>query len=421
MLYEFKFPDVGEGIHEGEIVKWHVKPNDVITEDQLLAEVQTDKAIVEISSPVAGVVVNLSYGEGDKVNVGSVWVIIETNKSNEQAADKETPTEQRQPDPSPSPATTAQQQKVTESKHKYLPLAVPTVRRLARELNVDLTKVKGSGKGGRITEQDVRAFLHGEKNEETIENIQPDRLVTPSQIVETNPGVDERIPLRGIRKQIAQNMMKSISMSAQSTVMDEVNLTALVALKEKMAEKARDKGVKLTYLPFIIKATIHALQEFPYLNATLDMETQEIVLKKNYNIGIAVDTEAGLMVPVIKQANTKSLLRLAEEMSLLTEKARSNKLQLANMKEGTFTISNIGSTRAVQFGTPILNYPEVAILGINKIQKKPIVVEDQIVIAQVMGIGLTFDHQVIDGVMAANFLKKIIELLEQPDYLFLTL
>ncbi|WP_017728862.1 dihydrolipoamide acetyltransferase family protein [Halalkalibacterium ligniniphilum] len=424
MVYEFKLPDVGEGIAEGEIVKWFIKPGDVIKEDQIIVEVQNDKAVVEISSPVAGEVAALHYEEGDTAEVGSVIVSIKTSDLGKAASEK------AKPQKTAKVAEAEKTQSVTDtsaltqvqggSKRKYLPLAVPSVRRIARELNVDLTLIKkGTGKGDRITEEDVRAFLKGTYQAEKAEsNAGTER--NPSPVV-ANDETDERVPLKGIRKQIAQNMMKSLSSSAQSTVMDEVNVTALVSLRKKINEDGRDKGVKLTYLPFIIKATVRALQEFPYLNAALDMDAQEIVLKKAYNIGIAVDTTAGLMVPVVKRANAKNLLQLSEEMSELSEKARASKLQMGEMQGGTFTISNIGSTRAVQFGTPILNHPEVAILGINKIQKKPIVANDEITIGYVMSIGLTFDHQVIDGVMAANFLKRIMELLEKPHLLFLEL
>lgn len=423
MLYEFKFPDVGEGIAEGEIVMWHIHPNEVIKEDQLIVEVQTDKAVVEISSPVGGKVENLHFEEGDSVEVGSVIVSIETSDSGKASLEKDEFTESQESAKTqeifetPAPFEAPAQEKGT--KGKYLPLAVPSVRRLARELNVDLHKVKGSGKDGRITDQDVRNLLGNEQKEDKRESPSINNSIQQAS-VEIH-GVDERVPLQGIRKKIAQSMMKSISSSAQCTVMDEVNLIELVSLKMKMAEDTKEKGIKLTFTPFIVRAVTLALQEFPYLNASLDVEAQEIVLKKDYNIGIAVDTPAGLVVPVIKQAHKKSLSKLAGELNLLTAKARDSKLQLDDFKEGTFTISNIGSTRAVQFGTPILNYPEVAILGINKIHKKPIIVEDQIVIGHVMGIGLTFDHQVIDGAMAANFLKRIMELLEKPHLLFLDL
>ncbi|PLS15265.1 hypothetical protein CVD28_23340 [Bacillus sp. M6-12] len=421
MVYEFKFPDVGEGIAEGEIVRWHIKPKDVIKEDQLIVEVQTDKAVVEISSPVGGKVANLHYGEGESLEVGSVMVSIETSNHDEKPSNSEISAELNQAEkPQKLTETAAPAQTIPKEggyKGKHLPLAVPSVRKLARELKADLTLITGTGRGGRITEQDVRAFVENSQNEDEIKPAVVSEPIQPAW--KSNDERDERVPLRGIRKQIAQNMMKSTSLAALSTVLDDANISELISLKKKMSEKAAARGAKLTYLPFIIKAVVTALQDFPYLNSTIDTEAQEIVLKKRLNIGIAVDTPGGLMVPVIKHANTKSIIQLAKEITALTEKARNNQLKLGDMQDGTFTISNIGATKSVKYGTPIVNYPEVAILGINKIQKKPVVVDDQIVIGDVVGIGLAFDHQVIDGVMAANFLQRVIDYLEQPDLFLL--
>ncbi|PLT35439.1 dihydrolipoamide acetyltransferase family protein [Bacillus sp. V5-8f] len=421
MLYEFKFPDVGEGIAEGEIVKWHAQPNDVIVEDQLIVEVQTDKAIVEISSPVGGKIEKLHGDEGENIEVGSILVSIETNKSTKSEPPKESSEKNNYISKTSSEISTSMSVETSSAQKrkpgKYLPIAVPSVRKLARELKVDLTMVTGTGKGGRITEQDVRSFLDNSQSrqlQETTINIE-----NPQSLGEEQFELDERVPLKGIRKQIAQNMMKSTSLAALSTVMDDANITELISLKEKMAEKAMKRGVKLTYLPYIIKAVVTALQEYPYLNSTIDLETQEIILKKRYNIGVAVDTPSGLMVPVIKQADKKSIRRLAKEIVSLSEKARNNKLKLEDMQDGTFTISNIGATRSVKYGTPIVNHPEVAILGVNKIHKKPVIVNNEIAIGDVVGLSLAFDHQVIDGVLAANFLKRVIEFLEQPDLFLL--
>lgn len=436
MIYDFKFPDIGEGIAEGEIVKWYVHEGEMIEEDQLLVEIQTDKAVVEITSPVRGKVRKIHFHEGDIVKVDTVIVSFETEGKDSDVDEQKTVTEKQMNAPSGNGGVDLElPQEPTEDADgkRKLVLAVPTVRRLARELNVDLSLIKGTGKNGRVTEEDVWRFVERTKTDhqsamaapaDDVEREMPlhdaQEPALPADGEKCRHSSEERIPLKGIRRMIALNMAKAKATAAHCTIFEEVDVSELVALRKQMADSARQKGIRLTYLPFIIKACIASLKAFPYLNASLDDENEEIVLKKEYHIGIATDTPNGLMVPVIKHADQKNLLQLASEISQLAEKARNQKLSLDDVRGGTFTITNIGSTGVGTYGTPIINYPEVAILGIHRIQKKPVVRnEDEILIRDMMGISLSFDHRLIDGAMASYFLKRLIEYIEQPNLLFM--
>jgi pyruvate dehydrogenase E2 component (dihydrolipoamide acetyltransferase) len=431
VLYEFKFPDVGEGITEGEIVKWHVQVGQQVEEDQLIAEVQTDKAVVEITTPVTGVVKQIPYAEGAVVPVEAVMISFEVagQKNGPSAASSSTDV---------APATNA----TTDSNTSTAPavpsivsnntvIAVPTVRRLARELQVDLSVITGTGKNGRITEEDVHRFI-ARKNEQPDQPQAPapaqlpiyssmNEVATSTTLIEaaTLPA-EQRIPLRGIRRAISQSMNRSVRTAAHSTIVEEVDVTQLMAIRKQMAPSAADKGVNLTYLSFFIKSAVSSLKAFPYLNAAIDDEREEIVLKNEYNIGVAVDTPNGLMVPVIKSADQKNLLVLAKEIGEVAELTRHQKLPMERMKGSTFTITNIGSTGVGLSGTPIINYPEVAILAMHRIQKKPVVNEqDEIVVRSMMGLSLSFDHRLIDGAMASYFLKSVMNYIENPNLLFM--
>jgi pyruvate dehydrogenase E2 component (dihydrolipoamide acetyltransferase) len=282
-----------------------------------------------------------------------------------------------------------------------------TSRKLARDLDVDLAAVRGTGPSGRITEADVRGFKQS-----------GGRPAFVTITVPSGAGAEERIPLRGIRRKVAEHMVKSRDTAAQVTHVDEVDVTEVVQLREKAKLSAEKRGVRVTYLPFIIKALIPALKQFPYLNASLDDERGEIVLKKYYNIGIATDTEQGLVVPVVKDAGHKSITQLAEEIDKLGEKARAGQLSLEEIQGSTFTITNVGGIGGV-FATPIISYPEVAILGVHKITKRPVVKDNQIVIRDVTYLSVSFDHRVLDGAMAARFMNAIKQYLEDPKLLLL--
>lgn len=407
MVYEFRLPDVGEGVAEGEVVKWLVKEGAEVKENQPLVEIMTDKVNVEIPSPKKGIVLRLMAKEGEVIKVGQVLLTI--GEQSEQSAVPTVPTPRAAPLPQTvvqtTPRTPAQAVQVEKRSHEIL--ATPATRKLARDLGIGLSNVQGTGPGGRITDQDVRTFKSSG--------------MKPAAVTVTvgAPGaVEERIPMRGIRRKIAERMIKSTHTAAHVTHVDEVDMTEIVQLREKAKVSAEKRGVKLTYLPFIIKALIPALKQYPFLNATLDDEKQEIVLKRYYNIGIATDTEQGLVVPVLKDAEHKSITQLGEEIARLSERARAGQLSLEEIQGSTFTVTNVGGIGGV-FATPIINYPEVAILGVHKITKRPIAKDNQVVIRDMTYLSVSFDHRVLDGAMAAEFMNVIKQYLEDPKLLLL--
>ncbi|WP_124728152.1 dihydrolipoamide acetyltransferase family protein [Staphylospora marina] len=426
MAYEFKLPDVGEGIHEGEIVKLYVKEGDTIQEFDTFAEVQTDKAVVEIPSPVTGRVRELRVKEGEIALVHSVIAVIDEEGSEapaESAAPAQTeskPVETVEAKTEETPAATATAQ---PEKGRASVLAMPSVRKLARELGVDLTKVKGSGKHGRILAEDVKRFAQGGQvsDNEKVEAVQHEEVKAPA--AEAAPekaaaGLEERIPLRGIRRTIAKRMVESKHTAPHVTLMDEVDVTELIALRNWGKTVAEQRNIKLTYMPFIIKAVIAALREFPTLNASIDDEKEEIVIKHYYHIGMAAATDGGLLVPVLRDADKKSIFELAGEISDKAARARTMKLEPSELKGSTFTISNIGGYGG-QFFTPVINYPEVAILGVGAIKEKPVAVNGEIAIRPQMFVSLSFDHRLIDGDVAARFLMRVKQLLETPNLLMM--
>ena len=435
--FHFKLPDIGEGIHEGEIVKWHVKEGDTVEEDQVILEVQNDKAVVEIPSPVTGKVKEIKVPEGTVAVVGDVLVVFETEGAAPEAADagKEVPKADAaggagcdigqqvaqavaQTEAAPAPAAEAGGRKRV--------LATPAVRKFAREKGVDIRLVPGTGPGGRVTKEDILRFLEsGAKPapsaqpaaEATKPAAEPAPSVQPAAAA-AGERVEERVPLKGIRKVIAEAMVKSMYTAPHVTVMDEVEVSKLVALRERAKATGDEKGIKLTYMPFIIKAAVAALKQFPALNASIDDEKQEIVYKKYYDIGIATDTDRGLVVPVIRDADRKNIWTLAQELRDLATRAREGKLAPHEMKGSTFTITNIGFAGGMFF-TPIINHPEVAILGTGRITEKPVVKNGEIVAAPVMTLCLSFDHRLIDGALAQRFVNTLKQLLNDPELLLL--
>jgi pyruvate/2-oxoglutarate dehydrogenase complex dihydrolipoamide acyltransferase (E2) component len=304
-------------------------------------------------------------------------------------------------------------------------LATPATRKLARELGVDISQIQGTGPGGRVTDEDVRRFAAARTAPQPPPTPSPAPTPPPAAPAFAPGAVvtdrrEERIPLRGIRKRIAEHMHQSKTTAAHFTYVDEVDMTELIQIREQMKPLAEQKGVKLTYLPFIVKASVAALKEMPILNASIDEAKGEIVIKKYYNIGIATATDEGLIVPVIKDADRKSLLEIAMEIERLSKAAREGKIALSDLQGGTFTITSLGALGGL-FATPIINYPEVAILGIHEIKKRPVVRDNQIVIRDIMYVSLSFDHRLIDGDVGARFCKKIISYLENPKLLFLEL
>jgi pyruvate dehydrogenase E2 component (dihydrolipoamide acetyltransferase) len=416
MAYEFKFPDIGEGLTEGEIVRWLVKEGDEVKEGQPLVEVETDKALAEIPSPKTGIILKILAREKEIVKVGQVIVIF-GEKGESLAA------------PPPKPKSVGvvgeleeapEEVSVTEAKIESVKpafvsehvLATPAVRGLAKELGVDINKLKGSGPEGRVLEKDVRQFAEGKEKPP-----EPEKKITKVKKYDLYGYVD-RIPLRGVRRSIAKAMVRSKYTAPHVTAMDEADVTALWKIREKEKKAAEKKGVKLTILPFIIKAVIAGLMEHPYLNASLDDENEEIILKKYFNIGVATDTPEGLMVPVVKNAKDKSILQIADELTKLVEKTRNRTIDLADLKGGTFTISNYGALGGI-YATPIINYPEVAILGVGKIKDTPVVKNSKLVVRKVLSLALSFDHRVVDGGEGARFLNTVIARLEDPDLILL--
>lgn len=387
MIREFRLPDVGEGISEAEIVRWLIAEGSSVKEDQDIVEVETDKAIVALPSPHAGKIVKLHCKEGDLTKVGEILVSIETEEAGDGA-----------------PARTDRGTVVGSLGDEQVielttPIkATPGVRALAKKLGVDLSKIRGTGSEGKITREDVERAVEGLPRE---------------ALHEGDAGPVERIPLRGLRRTIAKRMHEARQRISDVTIWEDADITALDRIRSREKEIAAKQETKLTYLPYVIQATLDALRAHPYLNAILDDEREEIVLKKFYNIGIAVDTADGLMVFAIKRADRKSLVELAQEISTLAEKARTRKLDLSELRGSTFTITNYGVIGAT-YGTPIINYPEVGILGIGRIQDRVVVDDGAIAIHKIMPLSLAFDHRVVDGVEAARFLNVIIDRLENP-------
>ncbi|MFZ4450304.1 dihydrolipoamide acetyltransferase family protein [Salibacterium aidingense] len=431
MAFEFQLPDIGEGIHEGEIVKWFVKAGDTVQEDDVLCEVQNDKAVVEIPSPVEGTVKEVKAEEGATTNVGDVILIIDdgsedspsddsgggsrTEEQTEEQAEEKTE-ENTQKESSAETEKASQTEKASDQKDDgKRVIAMPSVRKFAREKGVDIQNVQGSGKNGRILKEDVHSYLEGgQPAAETGE----DKEAAPAggAPVQDTAAQEERVPMKGIRKAIAKAMVNSKQTAPHVTHLDEVDVENLVANRKKFKPVAAEKDIKLTYLPYVVKALTSAIREYPVLNASIDDENEEIVYKKYFNIGIAADTEQGLVVPVVKEADRKSIFMLADEINELAGKARDGKLSSEEMKGGSATISNVGSAQG-QWFTPVINHPEVAILGIGRIEEKAVVRDGEVVIRPMLALSLSYDHRLIDGVTAQNALNHIKRLLNDPELL----
>ncbi|WP_458207415.1 2-oxo acid dehydrogenase subunit E2 [Haladaptatus sp. NG-SE-30] len=497
MVREFKLPDVGEGVAEGELVSWMVEEGDPVSEDQPVAEVETDKAIVEVPSPVNGSVRELRAEEGEVVPVGNV--IITFNVEGEE--DEEPTTESAEADqPTESQEEVAEEPEVSEetTTPEGRVFAAPSARRLARELGVDIGGVDGTGPSGRVTEQDVRSAAESETesveaevsdietddeieiqpangsdssggpSSTTVESADRDRtlaapatrrladeqgvdldavpateerdgeaFVTPEAVMEyteaqqqaqaadaaavatgeTGPR-EERVPYRGIRRTIGKQMEKSKYTAPHVTHHDSIDVTELVETRSELRDIAEEQGIKLTYMPFVLKAIVAALKDFPYLNAALDEENEEIVLKNYYNIGIAVATDNGLMVPVIKNVDQKDMLQISSEMNELVEKARDRTISREEMQGGTFSITNFGAIGG-EYATPIINYPEVGILGLGELKKRPVVVGDEVEARYTLPISMSIDHRIVDGAVVAAFANQVLEYLNNPKLLLL--
>ena len=427
MALEFRFPDVGEGIHEGEIVRWLVKEGDEVRPDQPMVEIETDKAVVEIPAPRAGTIVRVGVAEGQKIQVGEVLVVI--GEAGEQAVNAPPPpppqlsatpasvsvvgsldmaTTELPPSPEAlqgtRPASLAQPRRV---------LAIPSVRKLARELGVDLTQVTPTGPHGRIRREDV---LHAAQRRPVPPAVPP----LPTGLEHDQHGPVEYEPLSALRRTIAQAMVAAATTAVPVTTTDEADVTELVALRERSSAAAAAHNVRVTLLPFILKAVVAALRQHPRVNASLDEVQTRLVLKRYYHLGIATDTAEGLIVPVIKDVDQKNIVTLATELARLTDLARTRRIPLADLRGGTFTLSNYGAIGGI-FATPMLHLPEVAILGVGKLLQKPVVYNGEVVIRTIVPLSLTFDHRALDGAEAQRFLNELIVYLANPAQLVLVL
>jgi pyruvate dehydrogenase E2 component (dihydrolipoamide acetyltransferase) len=424
MNFEFRFPDIGEGIHEGVIMKWFVNPGDEIKEGDSLAEVETDKVTTEIPSPKSGRILELKAKNGEKINVGQVFVTIDTSDGSENKVVQEVVEEETAGvvgeviasseviPPSTEVATVSTKEEIKKI------LATPVARKLAKDLGVDINNVVGTGPNGRVMKEDIYKFKE-ESSKSRIEDIpmiEVEPLVARSVLIEDERV--ERIPLTRIRKTIADRMVLSRFTIPHTTAMDEIDITKLVEFRKKYKDILKEENINLTYLPFIIKAVIVALKKLPEFNASIDIEKEELILKHFYHIGIATDTDRGLMVPVIKDADKMSIVELAKAIQDISIRAKENTIELSELKGSTFSITNYGSIGGY-FGIPIINYPESAILGLGRIVRKPIVLNDNIEIADILPVSLSYDHRIIDGASGARFINILKDLLSDPDMLLL--
>jgi pyruvate dehydrogenase E2 component (dihydrolipoamide acetyltransferase) len=398
MALEFRLPDIGEGVAEGEVVKWLVAEGAEVREDQPMVEVMTDKATVEIPAPASGRVKKIHAAAGQVVPVGAILVELELKAG---ATAPKIASHGEAPPPAPkkaeAPAAVASIRPAGQRA-----IATPSTRRLAREKGIDIETVQGTGPGGRVTDEDLgRGAAPAPKAAAAAPP--PPAAMKDDQVV----------PIRGLRKKIYERMAISKSHAAHFSYVDDIDVTELVELRNLMKERAKMRGAKLTFLPFILKAIAEAFRAHPTLNATVDEAAGSYTVRAARNFGIAVDTEAGLIVPVVKGVDRRSLVDLALEIERVATDARNGKSKLDDLQGGTFTITNAGNIGGL-FATPVINFPEVAILGVHKIQKTPRVVGDRIAIRDVMYLSISIDHRINDGATGARFMNDVKVLLEDP-------
>jgi pyruvate dehydrogenase E2 component (dihydrolipoamide acetyltransferase) len=420
MRYEFRLPDIGEGVVEGEVVRWLVKEGDLLREDQPMVEVMTDKATVEIPAPRAGRVIRRLYAEGQSCPVGKVLIELETD-----AAGEDAPAAKAAAEPSAAAPARGDASAAAAASSGAGVLATPATRKLARDAGVDIRSVTGTGPAGRVINDDIQAAtaikmatLGGSPNPPA--RGPAGRSPSGAHAIDGGSGRvgeagDVRVPFRGLRKKIAENMVRSKHTAAHFTYVEEVDCTELVLLRARENQRlaAQGMGIKLSFLPFIVKATAGALEKFPQLNATLDEAAGEIVQRKRIHLGLATATEAGLMVPVVRDASGRSVVELAQEIDRLAAVTRSGKAAREDLSGSTFTITSLGALGGVM-AAPIINFPEVAILGVHKISRRPAVVGDKIEIRELMNLSISVDHRVVDGYEAAQFVAEIKARLESP-------
>ncbi len=413
MSYEFHLPDVGEGITESELLQWHVRKGDAVREDDLLCEIETDKAVVEIPVPCTGTITQLHAAEGTTIKVGAVLASFDTDQAEIPQTGATTPPDSDQGDrnrlpkdlsadnPRPLPAGLG-----SRTTSQTATRAAPSTRKYARQLAVDIGSVNGSGPKGRILRSDVDRAAAG-----TDSSVRLDRPVTEIKPTEG----DRRTPIKGLRKAIAETMVRSVTVIPHATSAFSCSAERFVELRQQLQQQL---GCRVSFTAMVMKAMIPALRRYPYFNASIDDANNEIVEHGEINIGFATHTDAGLMVPVIKQADQKSLADISAEIDTLAEQARQRKIDLADLKGGTITLSNVGSHgKHDRVGRPIVNHPEAAIIAMTRIKPMPAVVNGEVVAQQTLDMVTSYDHRLIDGVYAALFMETLIEIIEEPGLL----
>jgi|CXWL01.1.fsa_nt_gi pyruvate dehydrogenase E2 component (dihydrolipoamide acetyltransferase) len=428
-IYEFKLPDIGEGVVEGEIVKWLVKEGDLLKEDQPMVEVMTDKATVTIPSPKRGRVLKTHGKEGDIALVHQPLVTLEldaaapstgspgANGHGVSAPPPPLPAKAPLPRASAPRAMAAPAMREAPAGAKVL--ATPVTRRMASEHGLNLANIIGTGPQGRVTKADVEAMLQGGQGTTSTPGSSARAPIAPSVPLQSGQG-DQRIALKGLRKKIAEKMVKAKFTAPHYTFVEEVDVTPLTEMRARMNQALAEQGLpKLSFLPFLCKALVTAFRQFPQVNANMDEATQELIVRGDINIGIAAATDEGLTVPVVKHVDRLTMKQLSAEISRLGNAARDRKLKMEELGQGTFTITSLGQTGGL-FATPIINHPEVAIMGVHRMRKRPVVNEkDEIVVRQMMYLSFSFDHRVIDGAVGADFAYAVIKSVANPDLLML--
>jgi pyruvate dehydrogenase E2 component (dihydrolipoamide acetyltransferase) len=421
MRYIFKFPDIGEGLEEGTIVEWHVEKGQKVESGDNLVTMETDKVVTGIPSPKSGTLVNLFGKVGETINVGDALVEIELEggETTEDPTDTKPHVEAIEEEGAGvvgtleiagsgavlSASTEGVAESTEEKPKRRKTLATPVARAMAKDMGVDINKVNGTGPAGRVMKEDILNYLQSAGS------------ATPASstiAVEENPV--EVVPMTQIRKTIARNMIQSKHNAAHMTLFEEVEIGELDRIRKKFKDKLAADGIKLTYLAFVVKATAMALREYKSLNARMDMEAGNMIYKKYYNIGIAVDTDKGLMVPVIRHADKLSISEIARQITGFSEKARTGQITMEDMQDGTFTITSYGSIGGI-FAVPVINYPQAGILGVGRISKQAVVKDDELAIGLMMPLSLSVDHRIADGGETARFVNRIMEFLAEPSAL----
>lgn len=425
MRYIFKFPDIGEGITEGTLLKWYVEKGQHIKSGEPVCQMETDKVVADIPSPKDGVIVDRFGKVGEVINVDDALVEIEIEGVEGEDAQKvalEKPKGKTQKivkeekfgvvgtieDAGNGAFLPASEEGIGESvpekPERRKALATPVARAMAKDLGIEINNVKGTGPGGRVMKQDILKYR---------DNMYKSEEKVPVKAAETTGDRIEYVQLTQIRKTIAKNMIISKQNAAHLTIFDQADVSELVRIRAKYKEKYAEQGAKLTYLPFIMKALVASLKKYQDMNSEMDLKNNRMIYKNYYNIGIAVDTEPGLVVPVIKDVDKLSVKDLSDKLQEVSVKSRERKLTVEDLKDGTFSITNFGALGGL-YGTPVINYPQAGILGIGRIEKTPVVKDDAVIVGQVLPLSLTVDHRIVDGGTANRFLIDIIKYLEDP-------